>query len=82
MSANLERVYDEYERKSNEAIMLANAINSSKRIKAGDLFKRPVDEETAKNKTQDLLNQAEQATEWLSQFQQFNDVRKEDENVK
>ena len=81
MSANLERVYDEYERKSNEAIMLANAINSSKRIKAGDLFKRPVDEETAKNKTQDLLNQAEQATEWLSQFQQFNNVRKEDENV-
>ena len=77
MSANLERVYDEYERKSNEAIMLANAINSSKRIKAGDLFKRPVDEETAKNKTQDLLNQAEQATEWLSQFQQFNNVRKE-----
>lgn len=82
MSANLERVYDEYERKSNEAIMLANAINSSKRIKAGDLFKRPVDEETAKNKTQDLLNQAEQATEWLSQFQQFNNVRKEDENGK
>jgi len=82
MSANLERVYDEYERKSNEAIMLANAINSSKRIKAGDLFKRPVDEETAKSKTQDLLNQAEQATEWLSQFQQFNNVRKEDENGK
>lgn len=78
MRANVERIYDGYERKAAEAIMIANAVNSSKKIGASDLFKRPVDEYTAKNRTEDLLDKAEQASEWLSQFEQFNTGRKED----
>lgn len=71
MRANVERIYDEYERKAIEALMRENA-HRSKRPKVGDLFKRPVDEETAKNRTQDLKEKAEQASAWLSQFEQFN----------
>lgn len=80
MRANLERVYDEYERKANEAIILANAINSTKKVKSTDLFKRPVDDGTARRKTEDLLGKADHASEWLSQFEQFKDFRKEDVN--
>lgn len=83
MRANVERIYDEYERKAIEALMRENA-HRSKRPKVSDLFKRPVDEETAKNRTQDLKEKAEQASAWLSQFEQFNSevttVGKEDAN--
>ena len=79
MSANVERIYDEYERKAVEALMRENA-HRSKRPKASDLFKRPVDDETAKEKTEDLLEKAEQASAWLSQFEQFNSVGKEEAN--
>lgn len=83
MRANVERIYDEYERKAVEALMHENA-HRSKRPKVSDLFKRPVDEETAKNRTQDLKEKAEQASAWLSQFEQFNSevttVGKEDAN--
>ena len=77
MSANVERIYDEYERKAVEALMRENA-HRSKRPKASDLFKRPVDDETAKEKTEDLLEKAEQASQWLSQFEQFNNGGKEE----
>lgn len=80
MRANVERIYDSYERKASEAIMIANAVNSSKKIGANDLFKRPVDEVIAKNRTEELLDKAEQASAWLSQFEQFNNARKEGVN--
>ena len=80
MSANIERIYDGLERKASEAIMQANATNSSKKIGASDLFRRPISEEEAKERTDDLLEKAEQANAWLSQFEQFNNGRKEETN--
>jgi len=79
MRANVERIYDGYERKAVEALMRENA-HRAKRPKAGDLFKRPVDELEAKNKTENLKEKADQATAWLSQFEQFSDIREEEAN--
>lgn len=79
MRANVERIYDEYERKAVEALMRENA-HRSKRPKVSDLFKRPLDGETARERTEDLMQKAEQASQWLSQFEQFNNGGKEEAN--
>ena len=79
MRANVERLYDGYERKAVEALMRENA-HRAKRPKVSDLFKRPVDELEAKNKTENLKEKADQATAWLSQFEQFSDIREEEAN--
>lgn len=71
MRAQVERQYDELERLAIVAIM-HEAAHRSKRPKASDLFKRPVDEEEAKSKVEELKEKAEHATEWLAQFEQFN----------
>jgi len=71
MRANVERIYDDYERAAVEALMRENA-HRSKRPKVSDLFKRPVDDIEAKERTEDLLEKAEQANAWLSQFEQFS----------
>lgn len=76
MSAQIERQYDEYEREAIIAIMHENA-HRSKRPKSSDLFKRPVDDYTAKKKTESLKEKAEHASNWLAQFEQFRG--KEDE---
>lgn len=76
MRAEVERRYDEYEKFAHFAIMREKA-HREKRPKASDLFKRPPDEEVAKNKTEDLLSKKEKTMEWLSQFEQFKYLRKE-----
>lgn len=77
MSAHVERQYDEIEREALYAIMHEGA-HRSKRPKASDLFKRPVDEYTAEKRTESMKEQAEQASKYLAQFEQFS--RKEDEH--
>lgn len=77
MSAHVERQYDDIEREALIAIMNESA-HRSKRPKASDLFKRPVDEYKAKEKAELLKEKADQASEWLTQFEQFGG--KEDEN--
>lgn len=79
MGAQVERTYDELERRALIAIMHEKA-HRAKKPKSSDLFKRPVDDVTAKNRTEDLLEKAEQASAWLSQFEQFNNAGKEDAN--
>lgn len=76
MRAELERKFDRYEEYSHFALMREKA-HREKRPKASDLFKRPPDEELAKNKTEDLLSKKEQTMKWLSQFEQFKYLRKE-----
>lgn len=71
MSAHVERQYDEIEREALFAIMHESA-HRSKRPKAGDLFKRPVDEYTAEKRTESMKEQAEQASKYLAQFEQFS----------
>lgn len=76
MRAELERKFDRYEEYSHFALMREKA-HREKRPKASDLFKRPPDEELAKNKAEDLLLRKEKTMEWLSQFEQFKYLRKE-----
>lgn len=71
MRANVERKYDVYEDMALQAMMHRQATNA-KRLKQSDLFKRPVDKDKADRKTEDLKEKAEQASEWMSQFTQFN----------
>jgi len=78
MQAQTEREYDEYERMAVEAIMRERA-HRAKRAKASDLFKRPIRDEEAKDRTKSLKEQAEHATAWLSQFEQFNEMREEED---
>lgn len=75
MRANVERIYDEYERKAVEALMHENA-HRSKRPKVSDLFKRPVDGEVAGKKSDDMRERADYTLDWITQFEQFSDVGK------
>lgn len=77
MSAHIESQYDEIEREALYAILHESA-HRAKRPKASDLFKRPVDVNTAEKRTESLKEQAEQASKYLAQFEQFNG--KEDAN--
>lgn len=79
MSAQVERQYDELEREAFIAIM-HEAAHRAKKPKATDLFQRPVDGYTAEKKVETLKEKAEKATEWLSQFEQFNFGREEEAN--
>ncbi len=71
MSAQIERQYDELEREALIAIMREGA-HRSKRPKVSDLFKRPLDEHTAKKETESLKEKADHASAWLAQFEQFS----------
>lgn len=79
MSAQIERQYDELEREAFIAIM-HEAAHRAKRPKVTDLFKRPVDGFEAEQKVESLKEKAENASEWLAQFEQFNFGRKEETN--
>lgn len=72
MRSNVERKYDEYEDMAYNALMVRQAVNS-KRLKKSDLFKRPEDEEAAERKIEELQAKSDHATEWMSQFKQFNE---------
>lgn len=84
MSAQVERQYDELEREAFTAIM-HEAAHRAKRPKVTDLFSRPVDEYEAEKKVESFKEKADNASEWLAQFEQFNRIEvendgKEDKN--
>ncbi|MBM7600423.1 hypothetical protein JOC34_002814 [Virgibacillus halotolerans] len=49
--------------------MMQEKASRAKRPKITDLFKRPVDEELARKKTESMVEQTEHTQEWLSQFE-------------
>ena len=79
MRANVERIYDEYERVAVGALMHENA-HRSKRPKVSDLFKRPGDEIVEAKKSDVMREKADYTLDWISQFEQFDSVGKEDAN--
>lgn len=65
MSAQVERQYDEYERKAVEAIM-REAAHRAKRPKAGDLFKRPSDSVAKRKDLSEVKAETERLNNWLA----------------
>lgn len=57
-----------------DAAMMTRQAYHAKRLKPSDLFKRPVDVAKAQEKSEELIDKAENATEWLSQFTNFNGI--------
>lgn len=68
MKAETESTYDRYQFAADTAMMQEKA-SRAKRPKITDLFKRPVDEEKARKKTESMVEQTEHTQEWLSQFE-------------
>ena len=83
LAAQRERQYDEMELMAIQAMMIRQAYHA-KRLKQSDLFRRPVDEETAKSRADEIQERTEKRMEWLSQFEEFrgkiNYVREEETN--
>jgi len=77
MRANIERIYDEFERKSREAIMTANAVNARKRVKPSDLFKRPKDGTDKRNDLTDLRKETDRLNDWLATLRPNNEGKEE-----
>lgn len=73
LRAQQERKSDEYERMAHEALMNRQAQHAEK-LTLSDLYKRPVDEEVAQAKADELVDKSEYASEWLSQFTNFSGV--------
>jgi hypothetical protein len=67
LKAQRERQYDEYEREA-RFVMMYESATRAKRPKVSDLFKRPNNEKDER-KLEEKAKQAEQASEWLSQFE-------------
>lgn len=76
MQAQVERHYDEYERKAMEAIM-REAAHRAKRPKASDLFKRPKDSVVEREQLSDMKAETERLNDWLANL---TPTRKEDAN--
>jgi len=70
MRAQVERRYDEYEHMASMAMMTRQAYHA-KKLKQTDLFKRPLDEDIAKDKAEEARNRSEYTMKWLSQFKEF-----------
>lgn len=70
MSANVERVYDEYELRAVEAMMTRSAYHA-KKLKQSDLFKRPTDEEEAKKKAEESHDKKKVVMDWMSNIAEF-----------
>lgn len=68
MKAETESAFDNYEDMSMAALMNRQAYHA-KKLKATDLFKRPVDDVEAKNRQKDKIQQQRHAEEWLAQFE-------------
>ncbi|NHC20281.1 hypothetical protein G6554_18725 [Bacillus sp. MM2020_4] len=67
MKAEKERGFDEMEKEARIAIIRESA-HRAKKAKAADLFKRPIGE-MDEAVLQEKVDQAEHASEWLSQFE-------------
>lgn len=70
MRAHTESVYDEYDRMATHAMMI-RAAHHAKKLKQSQLFKRPSDEEVAKNKAEEMKERSEETMRWLAQFEEF-----------
>ncbi|MFD1453221.1 hypothetical protein [Oceanobacillus sojae] len=73
MRANVERIYDEYERMAIMAMMNRQGYHA-KKIKQKDLFKRPTAEDAAKQKAEESVDKKEKITEWMSRIKQFQNA--------
>ena len=82
LAAQRERQYDEMELMAIQAMMIRQAYHA-KRLKQSDLFRRPVDEEKARSKADEIQERTKKRMEWLSQFEEFRgkiNVREEETN--
>ena len=70
MRADQERIFDVLQHEATVAIMHERA-SREKRPSADMLFKRPLDAELARERTDELLDKKRNANEWLAQFEQF-----------
>lgn len=77
MRANVERIFDDYEREANIAIMREKA-HRAKRPKSTDLYKRPKDLTKQQKKAEDMRKKSEETMAWISQFEEFEYVGKEE----
>ena len=66
----VELKYDDYERMASHAMMIRAAYHATK-LKQSQLFKRPSDEDQAKNKAEEVKERTEETMRWLSQFEEF-----------
>lgn len=73
MRANVERTYDEYERMAVMAIMNRHGYHA-KKLKQGDLFTRPTDDDFAKSRTEEIEDRKARASEWMSRIKQFQNA--------
>ena len=70
MRAYTESFYDSYEKKAQQAMMVRAAYHA-KKLKATDLFRRPVDEAAAKSRAEEMRERSDYAMRWISQFEEF-----------
>lgn len=70
MRAYTEYVYDEYERMASQA-MMTRAAYHAKKLKPSQLFKRPVDGSSVKNRAEHVRKRTEETMKWLAQFEEF-----------
>jgi len=77
MVAQRERQYDELEKMAESAMMNRQAYHA-KRLKASHLFKRPVDDETAKKRLDGVEERMKNRMERLSKFKKFQGKLKTD----
>lgn len=83
MAAQVEKRYDDYEQMASMALMVRQAYHA-KNLKHSQLFKRPVDDETAKSKLNNAENRMQERMERLSKYEEFagklGDIGEEDTN--
>lgn len=72
MKAQVERKYDDYEEMATMAIFTRQAYHREGRLGASDIFKRPVDGDTAKKTADEIKEKSDYTMRWLSQFEQFS----------
>jgi len=73
MSANVERIYDEYERMTMFAMMNRQAYHA-KKLKPSDMFKRPNDDKNTNRTAEDVKERQNNIMKKLSKYKQFKDL--------
>lgn len=70
MRANVERMYDLYDRMAMEAMMIRSA-HHAKKIKQSDLFSRPVDKDEQAKKMDKSKDKIKDMNEWMAGIAEF-----------
>lgn len=70
MRAQVERKYDDMERMASMAMMIRQAYHA-KKLKQSDLYQRPTDEDTARDRAEGARAKSDYTMRWLSQFEEF-----------